>query len=203
MTPMPRNQRLALRLLAVVAVMVGMSYAAVPLYSLFCKVTGYGGTTNVAAAPSGAVLDRTVEIRFDSNTAPGMPWVFRPVERIMKLRIGETALAYFEAYNPTDTRIAGTATYNVAPYAAGSYFTKIDCFCFTMQVLEPGERVEMPVTFFVDPEIVDDLDTRHVREITLSYTMHRAEVPADQQSAAATDARVAEAPTGPATRVEQ
>jgi cytochrome c oxidase assembly protein subunit 11 len=132
-----------------------------------------------------------------------MPWVFRPVERTVELRIGETVLAYYEAYNPTDTRIAGSASYNVAPYAAGSYFTKIDCFCFTMQVLEPGERVQMPVTFYVDPEIVGDLDTRHVREITLSYTMHRAEVPAEEQTSAAPVARVAEAPTGLGTSVEQ
>lgn len=178
-----RNRTLALRLAVVVAGMVAMSFAAVPLYDLFCRVTGYGGTTGVAEAPGGEVLDRTITVRFDANTAPDMPWEFRPVQRTMEVRIGETGLAFYEAVNPTDAAIAGSASYNVAPFSAGSYFAKIDCFCFEMQVLGPGERVEMPVSFYVDPAIVDDLDGRHVHDITLSYTMHRTEMPAETAAA--------------------
>lgn len=178
------NRIMALRLAAVVAGMAAMSFAAVPLYDLFCRVTGYGGTTGVAQAPGAEVLDRTITVRFDANAAPDMPWQFRPVQRTMEVRIGETALAFYEAVNPTDTAIAGSASYNVAPFSAGSYFAKIACFCFEMQVLAPGERVEMPVSFYVDPAIVDDPDGRHVHDITLSYTMHRAELPAETAAAA-------------------
>lgn len=168
----PRNRRLALGLLGIVAVMVALSFAAVPFYSWFCRVTGYGGTTNTAAAGSDTILDRRITVRFDANTAPGMPWVFKPVAREMTLRIGETGLAYYEAYNPTDRPITGTAAYNVAPDSAGYYFSKIECFCFSEQVLAPGERVTMPVSFYVDPGIVEDRDAKHVRRITLSYTFY-------------------------------
>ncbi|MEM8570778.1 MAG: cytochrome c oxidase assembly protein [Pseudomonadota bacterium] len=172
-----QNRRTAIWIFAVVPLMLGASFAAVPLYDLFCRVTGYGGTTSVADAPSSEVLDQTVKVRFDANIAPDMPWEFRPVDRIIEVRIGETALAFYEAYNPTDEPIAGTANFNVAPYAAGAFFDKIACFCFELQVLGPGERVEMPVSFFVDPAIVDHREARFVRDITLSYTMNRAELP--------------------------
>jgi len=178
-----RNRGMALRLAGVVGVMVAMSFAAVPLYDLFCRVTGYGGTTGVADAPGLEVLDETVTVRFDANIAPDMPWEFRPLERTMEVRIGETGLAFYEAYNPTDRPVAGTASYNVAPFTAGSYFAKIACFCFEMQVLAPGERIEMPVSFYVDPAIVEDRDARHVRDITLSYTMHPADLPAGTAAA--------------------
>jgi cytochrome c oxidase assembly protein subunit 11 len=188
-----RNRRTALWLLAVVPVMLAGSYAAVPLYNLFCKVTGYGGTTSVAESAPSEVLERTVRIRFDANTAPDMPWEFRPRQRTMTVRIGETALAFYEAYNPTGERLAGTASYNVAPFIAGAYFDKIACFCFNMQVLEPGERIEMPVTFFVDPEMMQDDEGRYVRDITLSYTMYPATPPDDLADASAGGDRLASA----------
>lgn len=193
------NTRLAVALAAVCGVMVGASFAAVPFYSWFCKVTGFGGTTNVATGDAPEVLDRTVTVRFDANVAPGMPWEFRPKQRTMTLRLGETALAFYEAYNPTDEVVAGQAGYNVVPFEIGSYFDKIACFCFDMQVLQPGERVDMPVSFYVDPAMVDDIEARGTGEITLSYTMFRAELP--EASLAPTSAsRLAAGPgTGAAT----
>jgi cytochrome c oxidase assembly protein subunit 11 len=196
------NRGTAFRLVSVVAVMACLSFAAVPAYNLFCRVTGYGGTTGVGEAPSAEVLDRTIRVRFDANTAPDMPWEFRPLDRTMEIRIGETGLAFYEAYNPTDEPVAGSASYNVAPYAAGSYFTKIACFCFQMQVLGPGERVEMPVSFYVDPAMVEDREAGLVNGITLSYTMHRAELPEDGLAAGAQAARVAGAVPAPAETVE-
>ena len=171
------NNKIAYSLLGVAAFMLSMSYAAVPLYDWFCKVTGYGGETQTAAAASDEILDQIMTIRFDGSLDRNMPWQFKPVENQMDIRIGETGLAFYEAHNPTDRVIAGTASYNVAPFSAGSYFTKIDCFCFEMQVLQPGETVMMPVTFYVDPEIVDDIEARHVNRITLSYTFHETDLP--------------------------
>ncbi|GAB4259729.1 MAG: cytochrome c oxidase assembly protein [Pararhodobacter sp.] len=159
----------------VVVFMGALGWAAVPLYDLFCRVTGYGGTTQVGVA-SDTILDQTVTIRFDASRERDFPWEFRPVERTMELRIGETGIAYYEAYNPTNEPVAGTASYNVTPYAAGPHFIKIDCFCFTYQVLQPGERALMPVTFYVSPEIVDDVEARGIHTITLSYTFHRTEL---------------------------
>jgi cytochrome c oxidase assembly protein subunit 11 len=177
------NRRLALGLAAVVPLMLGLSYAAVPFYDWFCRVTGYGGTPGVASAPAGEVLDRTVTVRFDANTEPGQPWEFRPLRRTMTLRLGESGLAFYEAFNPTGAPVAGQASFNVTPYAAGGYFTKVACFCFELQVLGPGERVAMPVSFFVDPGLLDDPEARHVTDITLSYTMHRAELPEEDLAA--------------------
>ncbi|UPH72438.1 cytochrome c oxidase assembly protein [Abyssibius alkaniclasticus] len=171
-----KNSALALRLLAIVVFMVGLSFAAVPLYNLFCKVTGFGGTTSTADAGSDVILNETISIRFDASIDPSMGWEFRPAQGAMDLRIGETGLAFYEAYNPTDRPIAGQAVYNVTPFSAGGYFTKIDCFCFTEQLLMPGERVMMPVTFFVDPEIVTDAEGKFVREITLSYAFGEIEL---------------------------
>ena len=150
--------------------MVGLSYAAVPLYQIFCQVTGYGGTTQRAERAPDTVLDRKITIRFDANVGRGMGWKFRPVQRSMELKIGESALAFYEAINLTKTKLTGTATFNVSPEAAGSYFNKIECFCFTEQTLQPGARADMPVTFFIDPEIVNDPEARNIKEITLSYT---------------------------------
>lgn len=166
-----------LQLVGVVLLMGGLSWASVPFYSWFCKVTGFGGETNVAEAGSDVILDQTVKIRFDGSKDRGMPWQFKPLQQEVELRIGETGLAFYEAYNPTDRPIAGQASYNVAPYSAGAYFTKIACFCFTEQILQPGERVEMPVTFFVDPEIVDDPEAKFVHTITLSYTFYQIDLP--------------------------
>ncbi|MGR3570650.1 cytochrome c oxidase assembly protein [Brevirhabdus sp.] len=172
----------AAMLVGVVVTMGALAWASVPFYNWFCKVTGFGGTTATADAGSDRVLDRTMTIRFDASLERGMPWEFKPVVREIDLKIGETGLAFYEAYNPTDRVIAGTASYNVAPYDAGGYFTKIDCFCFTEQILQPGERVQMPVTFYVDPEIVEDRDAKYVKHITLSYTFHETDLPADQAS---------------------
>lgn len=161
-----------------VATMLSLSFVAVPFYDWFCRTTGFGGTTAVAEVAPDVILDQTIEIRFDASLEAGMPWEFAPQQRSMTLRIGETALAFYDAYNPTDRVIAGTASYNVSPDAAGGYFTKIECFCFTEQTLKPGARAELPVQFFVDPAILDDPDTRHIREITLSYTFYPVNTPA-------------------------
>ncbi len=174
----PNNvRRTVIQLVCVVVTMGALAWAAIPAYNWFCRVTGYGGETNVAETGSDTILDRTVKIRFDGSKERDMPWDFKPLQQEVELRIGETGLAFYEAYNPTDRPIAGQASYNVAPYAAGSYFTKIACFCFTEQILQPGERVEMPVTFYVDPEIVDDPEAQHVHTITLSYTFYEIDLP--------------------------
>lgn len=170
-------QRTVVQLVGVVLVMGGLSWASVPFYDWFCRVTGFGGTPGQVAEGVDHILDQEITIRFDASVDSEMPWVFKPVETKMKLRIGETALAFYEAYNPTDHPIAGSASYNVTPYSAGGFFNKIQCFCFEEQVLEPGERVQMPVTFFVDPEIVDDRDAKYVHTITLSYTFYEIDLP--------------------------
>lgn len=179
----PRLQgknRTLVQLVGVVATMASLSFAAVPFYDWFCRTTGYGGTPQVAEAAPGAILDQKVKIRFDASVEAGMPWAFKPVVRTMDIRIGETGMAFYEAHNPTDRVIGGTASFNVFPDTAGGYFTKIACFCFTEQVLQPGETVQMPVTFFVDPSIVNDPDGKFVHEITLSYTFHETPLPEDQ-----------------------
>ena len=179
-----KNGKLAFSLLALVTTMLALSFAAVPFYNWFCRVTGFGGVTQEASAPSERVLDKSIKVRFDGSLEKGMPWEFKPVAHEMELKIGETGLAFYEAYNPTDQAIAGTASFNVYPYAAGAYFTKIDCFCFEMQVLQPGERVQMPVTFYVDPEIVEDVEAKYIKSITLSYTFHVTDLPSEQASLA-------------------
>ncbi len=193
-----KARRTAYALFLIPPVMLGAAYAAVPLYDWFCRVTGYGGTTSVAAESGAEILDETVTVRFDASTAPDMAWEFRPKVRTMDLRIGETGLMFYEAYNPTDETVAGTASYNVAPFSAGPFFAKIACFCFEMQILGPGERVDMPVTFFIDPDMVEDREAGGVRAITLSYTMHRSDVPADSVPASgqAAAAPSADAPEG-------
>ena len=175
----------ALQLLVVVVAMASLSFAAVPFYRWFCQVTGFAGTTQVAVAAPGQILDRTVTVRFDASLGAGMPWDFRPMQREMTVRLGETGLAFYEAHNPTDRVVAGTAAFNVMPDAAGGYFTKIACFCFTEQVLQPGETLQMPVTFFVDPSMMDDDDAQFVREITLSYTFYETALPEEAAAIAA------------------
>ncbi len=150
--------------------MVGVAYAAVPLYRIFCQITGYGGTTQVSEENSDVILSKTINVRFDGNISRNLGWSFKPAERQITLKIGETRLAYYKAQNLGKTRTTGTATFNVTPVAAGQYFNKIACFCFTKQTLEPGESVDMPVSFFIDPEIVNDKDLDGVATITLSYT---------------------------------
>lgn len=174
---MDNNSKTVVRLVGVVVLMGGLAWASVPFYDWFCRVTGFGGVTQEADAGSEVVLDRTVKVIFDASKDRDMMWEFKPVQHEMEIRIGETGLAFYEAYNPTDRPIAGQASYNVAPYEAGAFFSKIECFCFTEQVLMPGERVQMPVNFFVDPEIVEDRDAKFVKEITLSYTFYEIDLP--------------------------
>jgi len=164
------NKKIAMIVGAVVVGMVGMAYAAVPLYEIFCRVTGYGGTTQRVDLTDAKVIDRTMNVRFVANVHRDMPWDFKPQQISQSLKVGEQRLAYFEAYNPTEQTIVGRATYNVAPHKAGSYFSKVDCFCFTEQILKPGERVDMPVVYFIDPEIDQDINLNEVTEVTLSYT---------------------------------
>lgn len=172
------NVRVAVACVAVFAGMVGLSFASVPLYDLFCKVTGYEGTTRVAESNDGVkVLDRTINVRFDANTSPGLPWTFAPEVRQVKVRIGELGTVKFKARNVSDKPVTGQATYNVTPDAMGAYFSKIACFCFTEQTLKPGEEIEMPVTFYVDPGMVDDADTTSIQTVTLSYTFFQAVKP--------------------------
>ena len=168
-----RKGLVALSLAGLVAGMVGLSFAAVPLYRIFCQTTGYGGVPQQAEAAPGTVLDRTITVRFDANVDRKLPWTFEPVQRVMDVKIGESNLAFFRATNNTDEPVTGSAGFNVAPGIAGRYFTKIECFCFTKQRLAAGESIEMPVTFFVDPKIVDDESAKNISEITLSYTFYR------------------------------
>jgi len=175
----PKTKTVA-QLAGVVVLMGGLAWASVPFYDWFCRVTGFGGVTNVADAGSTEMLDQTIKIRFDASKERGMPWEFKPMAREMELRIGEDGLAFYEAYNPTDRPVAGQASYNVTPYEAGSFFVKVDCFCFEEQVLQPGERVQMPVSFFVDPEIVTDRDAKYTHTITLSYTFYEIDLPEAQ-----------------------
>ena len=181
MTPQIRT---VTRLVGVVVVMGALSWASVPFYDWFCRVTGFGGVTAVADAGSDEILEKSIKIRFDASKSRDMPWEFRPEVREMELKIGETGLAFYEAYNPTDRPVAGQASYNVTPYEAGGFFAKIDCFCFTEQVLQPGERVMMPVTFFVDPEIATDRDAKYTHTITLSYTFYEIDLPEAQAALA-------------------
>lgn len=181
-----RHLAVALAMGCFACAMVGVAYAAVPLYRLFCQVTGYGGTTQRAERAPDNVLERTITVRFDANVGRGMGWKFSPVQRQQVVKIGETSLAFYEAVNLTGKKITGTATFNVTPQAAGGYFNKIECFCFTEQTLEPGARAQLPLTFFIDPEIVNDPEAGTIQEITLSYTFfpvkQEAEVAAGKET---------------------
>jgi cytochrome c oxidase assembly protein subunit 11 len=176
------NSKTVFRLVTLVTVMLCLSFASVPMYNWFCRVTGWGGVTQVASKGSDVILDQTIKIRFDGSLESGMPWQFKPVLREMELKLGETGLAFYEAHNPTDRPIAGMASFNVYPYSTGLYFNKIDCFCFSLQVLQPGETVQMPVSFFVDPEIVNDEEAKYAKTITLSYTFHETELPTQESA---------------------
>ena len=176
------NSKTATKAASLVVLMASLAWASVPFYDWFCRTTGFGGVTQEAAVASDKVLNKAIKVRFDASIERGMEWEFKPVEREMELKIGETGLAFYEAYNPSNRPIAGTASYNVAPFDAGAYFTKIACFCFERQLLQPGERVQMPVTFYVDPEIVKDRDAKFTKVITLSYTFYETDL--DQDSAA-------------------
>lgn len=157
-----------------VAAMLGLAFAAVPLYDLFCRMTGFGGTTQVARAAPSTVLDRRIEVRFDSNTAPGLGLAFKPEARSASVRLGETGLAFYTVTNTTDRPITAVATYNVTPHKTGVFFQKLECFCFEDRVFQPGETIELPVVFYVDPELASSRDTKEVQTITLSYTFFEA-----------------------------
>ncbi len=174
MTHAKRLASTAALVVATVAVMTGLAFAAVPLYQAFCQITGYGGATQTAAAAPTRVLGRAIQVRFDSNIEPGLPIEFAPSQRSETLRIGETGLAFYRVRNVSNQPILARATYNVTPHAVGQYFAKLECFCFQDRVLTPGEEAELPVVFFVDPEFVTDPDTRDIGTVTLSYTFFRS-----------------------------
>jgi cytochrome c oxidase assembly protein subunit 11 len=178
-----RNLRVALACLAVVASMAGAAFGSVPLYRMFCQITGFAGTTQRAAKPAGVVLERSITVRFDANTASSLPWRFEPVQTTLEVKLGEPALALYRATNMSDHAITGSATYNVAPEQAGIYFNKLQCFCFTEQRLAAGQTVEMAVSFFVDPAIVGDKDANGLTQITLSYTFYPVAKPASAEVA--------------------
>ena len=168
---MTRNLRTALLAALGVCTMTGVGFASVPLYRMFCEVTGLNGTTQRGERAPGATGHK-VTVAFDSNVSPRLPWKFAPERREDVIDIGGRDMAFFTATNLSDKPVTGTAAFNVTPAVAGKYFTKIQCFCFTQQTLKPGETVRMPVLFYVDPGILNDPDTRDVEEITLSYTFY-------------------------------
>ena len=173
----PRNLRVALMAASVAAGMVGLSFASVPLYRLFCQVTGFGGTTQRAEAAPAQALGQTVSVRFDANTSGQLKWAFHPLQGSVTVKFGEQSMAFYEAVNRSEETLTGTAVFNVTPPQAGAYFNKIQCFCFTEQTLKPGERIEMPVSFFVDPDMLEDADAAGIEEITLSYTFYPVDKP--------------------------
>lgn len=182
MRAMPKhnaNRKVVLSLSAAALAMLGLGFASKPLYDTFCRVTGYGGTTRVAEQMSEVVTEREIKIRFDANVASNLGWSFKPDQVAMTVKLGQNALAYYTATNDTKYPIVGTASYNVSPIKGAPYFSKLECFCFTEQRLEPGETVSMPVLFFVDPEMENDRRLDEIKTITLSYTFHRVENPSE------------------------
>jgi len=181
--PKQRKRMALTAALAAAAVigMAGMAFAAVPLYDMFCKVTGYGGTTQDAVQASNVILDRTIEVRFDSNVAPDLPLEFTPLQLTETVRLCETGIARYRVRNLSDEPVTAVASYNVAPHKVGIYFRKLECFCFQDQTIAPHEEVELPVVYYVDPELASDIETEEVNSVTLSYTFFRS---ADQAAAA-------------------
>ena len=175
--PLRRDILVAFCCGGLVAVMIGLSFAAVPLYSWFCRTTGYGGTTQVATAPPQRVSDRTITVRFDSNVAAGLPWRFEPERRTIDVKLGQVVTVYYSVTNQAARMTAGQAGYNVSPPTTGAYFEKINCFCFTQQTMKPGERRDMAVVFYVDPKLAEDSEQDKVDLITLSYTFYPVRVP--------------------------
>jgi cytochrome c oxidase assembly protein subunit 11 len=169
-----RRGATAVSLAGIVFGMLGLSFASVPLYRLFCQVTGYGGTTQRAETAPGSAGETLITVRFNADSAADLGWEFRPIEREVRVRPGEERIIAYRAVNRTSQPITGNATFNVTPLKAGVHFVKVHCFCFEEQRLMPGESVDMPVSFFVDPALLEDPATREIRTITLSYTMFRA-----------------------------
>ncbi|HMJ92639.1 MAG TPA: cytochrome c oxidase assembly protein [Allosphingosinicella sp.] len=181
---MSRKGRTALLAVLLVFGMTGLAFASVPLYRMFCQVTGFDGTTMRASTDRvpGAVAGSSMSIRFDANTSPALPWTFKPVKRTQTVTIGEREIAHYSAHNLSARTVTGSATFNVTPITAGKYFTKIQCFCFEQQTLKAGEEVQMPVVYYVDPKILTDPATRDIEEITLSYTFYPVNEPASPGS---------------------
>ncbi|MEZ5851295.1 MAG: cytochrome c oxidase assembly protein [Hyphomicrobiaceae bacterium] len=177
------NMRVAAICTGIAFSMVGMAYAAVPLYRMFCQVTGFGGTTQRAIAASSHTIERFVNVRFDVNMGPGLPWVVIPTTRVLRLKLGENAVAIYRATNTSDKTTIGTSSFNVTPDQAGAFFNKIECFCFTEQTLGPGQSADLPVSFFVDPAMARDADGALINDITLSYTFYPVD-PAKSRNAA-------------------
>jgi cytochrome c oxidase assembly protein subunit 11 len=172
-----RNRIVAASALSVVIAMVGLAYASVPLYRLFCQATGFGGTTQRAEEAPGAKSDRSITVRFDSNISSNLPWTFTPVQQEQRVKLGEQVMAFYRVTNTSARETTGTAVFNVTPPQAGAYFDKIQCFCFTSQTLKAGQSAELPVVYFVNPGIADDPDANQISTITLSYTFYPADPP--------------------------
>lgn len=180
-----RNARIAVLCAVFATGMVGLAYAAVPLYRLFCQVTGFAGTTQRAERPSSTVIDRRITVQFDANVGAGLSWDFLPVQATQSVRIGENGLAFYKVTNRSDKPIVGTATFNVTPDQAGGFFNKVECFCFTEQRLDPGETAELPVSYFIDPAIERDVDGAQIKDITLSYTFYPVDKPKERMTGGA------------------
>ena len=174
---MDKKKKTIFYLVFLVLFMASASFLSVPFYNWFCKVTGYGGATNVAQKESDIISDKVISVRFDASLEKGLEWEVKPVQRNMTLNLGETGLAFYEAYNPTDKPIAAQASFNVVPFSVGNFFNKIECFCFTEQILQPGEKIKMPVSFYVDPELINNLESKNVTSVTLSYTFYEIDLP--------------------------
>ncbi|MCB1580664.1 MAG: cytochrome c oxidase assembly protein [Rhodospirillales bacterium] len=170
-----KNARLGLTILGVVLGMAALAYASVPLYDMFCRVTGFGGTTQTSDAWPEQIIDRSLTINFNTDTSPNLPWDFSPEKRSIEVKLGQKGLIAFHAKNKANTPLAGSAIYNVTPLKAGKYFHKVQCFCFDEQILQPGENVSMPVMFYIDPKMNDDPNMDDVQTITLSYTFFTSE----------------------------
>jgi cytochrome c oxidase assembly protein subunit 11 len=177
-TSLERRHRAVAAWMAGIVVLMGCAaYGAAPLYSYLCRVTNFDGTPRRATAPSTQMIDKTISVRFDANVAPGFPWRFEQVQTKVDVKLGENVLAFYRATNTSDRAVKGTATYNVFPEQAAAFFNKVQCFCFTEQELQPGESVEFPVSFFIDPQMLDDKDARDTTHITLSYTFYPVVAP--------------------------
>ena len=174
---MDKKKKTIFYLVFLVLFMTSASFLSVPFYNWFCKVTGYGGATNVAQKESDIILEKVISVRFDASLEKGLEWEVKPVQRNMTLNLGETGLAFYEAYNPTDKPIAAQASFNVVPFSVGNFFNKIECFCFTEQILQPGEKIKMPVSFYVDPDLINNLESKNVTSVTLSYTFYEIDLP--------------------------
>ena len=174
---MDKKKKTIFYLVFLVLFMASASFLSVPFYNWFCKVTGYGGATNVAQKESDIISDKVISVRFDASLEKGLEWEVKPVQRNMTLNLGETGLAFYEAYNPTDKPIAAQASFNVVPFSVGNFFNKIECFCFTEQILQPGEKIKMPVSFYVDPDLIKNLESKNVTSVTLSYTFYEIDLP--------------------------